>query len=61
VAKAVLARSASGLTVTATSILRGSTAAMARAKAEPLAAKTRPGERISMMLLSLPKSWDSTE
>ena len=57
----VVARSAGAFAVTATSTSRGSAAAMARANAVPLLAKTRPGERISMMDLSLPKSCDNSE
>ena len=39
----------------------GTVAAMARANAAPSAANTRPGVRMSMMALSLPKSCDSSE
>ena len=60
-ANEVVDRPAGGFAVTATSTSRGSAAVMARAKAAPLLAKTRPGERISMMVLSLPKSCDNSE
>src|SRR4029077_15761940 len=59
--KSVAGRSPGGFAVTAISTPGGTAAAMARAKAVPLAAKTRPGARTSMMVLSLPKSFDKSE
>ena len=61
VANVVAGRSAGAFAVTATSTWGGTAAAMARAKAEPSAAKTRPGVRMPMMLRSLPKSCDNSE
>ena len=52
-ANSVALRFGGGLAVTAISTSCGTVAAMARAKASPLAAKTRPGVRMSTMVLSL--------
>jgi hypothetical protein len=52
---------AGGLAVTTMSMPGGTAASIARAKAWPLAANTRPGVRISMIDFSLPKSLDISE
>ena len=54
-------RPGGGCAVTTTSALAGTAAAMARANAVPLAAKTSPGDSSCMIALSLPKSADSSE
>ena len=60
-ANAVIGRLPAGFSVTTTSASAGTAAAMARANAVPFAAKTRPGVRISMMLLSFLKSCETSE
>ena len=60
-ANSVARRSGGGFAVTTISTVSGTVAAIARANAAPLAAKTRPGVRMSMMVLSLPKSCESSE
>ena len=57
----VALRSAGGLRVTTSSTVSGTTAAMARPKAPPSLAKTRPGVSRSMIVRSLPKSLDISE
>ncbi len=52
---------AGGLAVTTISTPIGTAASMARANGLPSAANTRPGVRISMIDLSLPKSLDISE
>src|SRR5271155_2236318 len=60
-AKFVVGRSLGGAVVTTISASGGTAAAMARANAVPLAAKTRPGDKVAMIALSLPKSCDNKE
>src|SRR5579863_10513607 len=50
-----------GVLVTAISTFSGTVAAIARANAAPLAAKTNPGVRIPIILFSFWKSCDSSE
>ncbi len=54
-------RPPSGLAVTTISTPSDTAAAMARAKAVPFAANTRPGVTVVMIALSLPKSCDNSE
>jgi hypothetical protein len=60
-AKRVAGRPSGGLAAIATSTEVGTPAAIARAKAVPFAAKTRPGVRISMIAVSFLKSCDISE
>jgi hypothetical protein len=60
-ANGVVERLPSGLAVTTISQSSGTAASMARANGRPSDANTKPGVRMSMIDLSLPKSLDMSE